>query len=191
MVTSQTPTIAKIKKETSETDIRALLTIAVGEVCEFFNVGKNMNPAQIALTVDLIIENFWYFKLEEVKYCFRRAMMCEKLFDRLDSNIIIGWLREYDTERTEEAMRISDQQESQELNEPKDRPGAVSYNDYLERLRERAKSDKGAAQLLSDIDNPPPMRLTLTTSKEREAKDHDFKKWRIFSYLLKKNKVAL
>ena len=78
MVAAKTPTIARIKNEASETDVRALLYIAICEVCDFFNVGKNMNDTQVALTADLIIEEFWHLRLEEIKYCFRRAMRREK-----------------------------------------------------------------------------------------------------------------
>lgn len=186
MVKAQTPTIAKIRNEASETDARALLYIALCEVCDFFNVGKNMNDAQIALTVDLIIEQFWYFKLEEIKYCFRRAMMREKLFDRLDGNIILGWLREYDAERTEEAMRISEQRETQQVNEITDRSDAVSFEDYVADLRSRAEKDENADELLKEIENPSPKRLNLLTNEERAQKDHDFKMWRTFNYLLGK-----
>lgn len=183
MVAARTPTLAKIKNQISLNDARALLSIAICEVCDFFNVGKNMNDTQIAITVDLILESFWHLKLEEIKYCLRRAMMREKLFDRIDGNIIIGWLREYDAERTEEAMRISDQKASQELNEPRDRSGTIGYNEYIANLRERAKIDKEAEKLLKDIDNPPPQRLSLLTNEERAQREHDFKMWRIFNYL--------
>lgn len=186
MVAAQTPTIAKIKNDVSLDDVRALLSIAVCEVCDFFNVGKNMNDAQIALTVDLIIEQFWYFKLEEIKYCFRRAMMREKLFDRLDGNIIMGWLREYDTERTEEAIRISEQRDLQQVNETADCPEAVSFEDYVADLRNRALKDEKAAEVLNEIDNPSPKRLNLLTNEERVQKDHDFRMWRTFNYLSRK-----
>lgn len=186
MVAAQTPTIAKIKNDVSLDDARALLSIAVCEVCDFFNVGKNMNDAQIALTVDLIIEQFWYFKLEEIKYCFRRAMMREKLFDRLDGNIIMGWLREYDTERTEEAIRISEQRDTQQVNETADCPEAVSFEDYVADLRNRALKDEKAAEALKEIDNPSPKRLNLLTNEERVQKDHDFRMWRTFNYLSRK-----
>lgn len=186
MVAAQTPTLAKIKNKASEVDARALLYIAICEVCDFFNVGKNMNDTQVAVTIDLILESFWHLRLEEIKYCFRRAMMREKLFDRLDGNIIIGWLREYDVERTEEAMRISEQREMQQVNETSDCPEAVSFEDYVADLRNRALKDEKAAQVLNEIDNPSPKRLNLLTNEERAQKDHDFRIWRTFNYLSRK-----
>lgn len=185
MVAAQTPTIAKIKNEVSEGDIRALLTIAVAEVCNFFNVGKNMNDAQIALTVDLIIERFWYFKLEEIKYCFRRAMMHEKLFDRLDGNIILGWLQAYDAERTEEAMCLSDQESAERMNRQVDNPDGISFAEYVAKLEQRSATDKSAAKRLADI--KAIMRTPNAAPKEeQQRKEHEFKLWKNFNYLLGK-----
>ena len=182
MVASQTPTIAKIKNKISEADIRALLTIAVGEVCNFFNVGKNMNDIQVAMTVDLIIDRFWYFKLEEIKYCFRRAMMREKLFDRLDGNIIIGWLSEYDSERTEEAMRLSDQKETQELNEYTPSPDAITFQEYVEQLTEAAKTDEKAADRLAELQDIIAESSARANAGAREQKEKEFKMWKTFNY---------
>lgn len=182
----QTPTLAKIKNEASETDARALLYIALCEVCDFFNVGKNMNDTQIAMTVDLIIERFGHLKPTEIKFCFRRAMMRERLFDRLDGNIIIGWLTDYDAERTEEAIKLSEQQDRQQFNEVRELPEAVSYEAYLDSLKERAKTDKGAKELLDGINRPTKGQFTIATSEQRAARDHEFKLWRLTDYLSRK-----
>ena len=80
---------------------QAIISIAISEVVQFFNVGKIMNDVQVAITAELIIDRFYYLKLEEIKYCFQRAMCSGKVYDRLDGNIIIGWLNEYDSERNE------------------------------------------------------------------------------------------
>lgn len=162
MVEAQTPTIAMIKNSASETDARALLYIAICEVCDFFNVGKNMNDVQVAMTADLIIEQYWHLKMEEIKYCFRRAMSEGKLFDRLDGNIILGWLRTYDEERTEEAIRISDQEASEEINAhclPV--PGAMSYDEYIALLERQ--SDNG------DYDAQDKLKLirSMSTNKKK------------------------
>lgn len=178
MVAAKTPTLAEIKNKVSLNDIRALLTIAVCEVCDFFNVGKNMNDMQVALTVDLIVERFWYFKLEEVKYCFRRAMMREKLFDRLDGNIIIGWLETYDAERTEEAVRLSEQEDARRLRtEPDD--NAVTLGEYLAKLEQRADTDEEAAGQLA-------MARKLASGSKPVNSDGDkagFKRWFYNEYL--------
>lgn len=188
MVKAQTPTIAEIKNKASETDARALLYIAVCEVCDFFNVGKNINDVQVATTVEMIIESFWHLKLEEVKYCFRRAMRTERLFDRLDGNIILGWLRTYDEERTEEAIRISEQEATEEVNAHcLPAPGAISYEEYMAILeRQAAAGDKEAQSKLKSIRSIP--KSGLSPDKKQAENDHKFKIWKTFHYLPNKKK---
>ena len=172
-ILSEQPNIAQLQlliPKHGDMAVKLIIMHALKEVRDFFNVGKNLTNPQITITAELIMSQFWYFKIEDIKCCLRRAMLREKLFDRLDGNIILGWLKEYDNERTEEAMRISENEESRAVNEVKESPDTVSYEDYLANLEQRAKSDKDAAELLAQIKNPQPQRLTLLSSEERAKK---------------------
>lgn len=168
--------------------VKLIIMHALKEVRDFFNVGKNLSNPQITITADLIMSQYWYFKIEDIKLCLRRAMCKEKLFDRLDGNIILGWLSEYDSERTEEAMRISENEESRLRNNIQPSPGAMTYREWLDDLEERALTDQKAATMLEQIKKPHPQRLTLLSDEERAQKDHDFKMWKTFQYLPTKNK---
>ncbi len=137
-----------------------------------------MNDTQIALTADLIIESFWYLKLEEIKYCFRRAMRTAKLFDRLDGNIILGWLRDYNTERTEEAMRLSDQEASQMQFEYKPSVNAISWETYVSRLWGLAYyADPEAVEKLSDILDLEHKCPELMTAEEKHRDKLEFRQF--------------
>ena len=59
--------LSVIRKEITLAGARAILVIAINELVSFFNVGKTMNDVQVALTADLIIDRFYYLKLEEIK----------------------------------------------------------------------------------------------------------------------------
>jgi len=165
-----------IKNKTSLTSVRALISLAICEVCDFFNVGKNMNDSQIALTADLIIENYWYLKLEEIKYCFRRAMRRERLYDRLDGNIILSWIQAYDDERTEEAMRISEQEDSQAALSPCSGPASVSLEEYCGLLSSQAlNGDESARRQLEEIKG-------MSGSVDLREKELEFFKWKHLVY---------
>ncbi len=180
MVRSNSPTIALIKNSTSLTSARALISLAICEVCDFFNVGKNMNDKQVALTADLIIESFWHLKLEEIKYCFRRAMRTEKLFDRLDGNIILGWLAEYDRERTEEAMRISDEESRRTDAMALPEADTMSLGEYVADLQEKAEQgDETAKEGLAVAERFINSRLTASSTRETRAEHEDgFRRFR-------------
>lgn len=186
MVGAQTPTLAKIKNEISLDYARALLSIAVCEVCDFFNVGKNMSDTQVAVTVDLILESFWYLRLEEIKYCFRRAMRRERLYDRLDGNIIIGWLAEYDAERTEEAIRISEQREAEAANLlPAPSEDTMSLAQYMELLRQRA--DEGDGQAAEELAAAEKWLTPQKGTCSEAEKKREFRKRYLREYYSKQN----
>lgn len=154
MIKATTPTLARIKRDASETDVRALLSLAICEVCDFFNVGKNMNDTQVAITVDFIIEEYWYMRLEEIKYCFRQAMRTERVYDRMDGNIILGWLAEYAAARAEESCRLSREKEIEAQSDEALDDSRITLAEYKELLSARAdKGDEKAQKRLSDIES--------------------------------------
>lgn len=181
MVASPTPTLAKIKNEASLADARSMVALAICDLCSFLNVGKNMNDKQIARTADMIIERFWYFKVEELKFCFNRAMRTEKIFDRIDGNIILQWLEDYDVERTNVAADISRERDAEWLQSSSD---GLSWSEYILELKhKRDNGDKEATQRLDDIQH---MRNLPRFGRASKEKDIAYKQWYYNEYL--KNK---
>ena len=186
MVKGNNPTVALLKRKTSLTSARALISLAICEVCDFFNVGKNMNDAQVAMTADLIIDTYWYLKLEEIKYCFRRAMRTEKLFDRLDGSIILGWLADYDRERTETAIQLSVAEDIAQLRLPPPKVRTVSLGEYIDEVRLAASNGDSSAQAaLAEAEKVQAMMKSTVCTKSQREKDKDFKRWYYTEY--KKN----
>lgn len=188
MVEADTPTLWELRRELGHAATIAILVKAFIHAAKLVNLDKNLTTEQIGEAANDILESYGQLKVEEIKYLLKRALRTQNIYGRLDYNVLMNWVAQYDAERTEEAIRVSDQRASQELNEPKECPGAVSYQTYLDKLRERAKTDHKAAEILDGIENPPPQKLTLLTREERLAHNHEFKKWRIFDYLLEKKK---
>lgn len=187
MVSSDSPTIAKIKQSVSLSEARALLYIAICEVCDFFNVGKNMNDVQVAMTVDLILESCCHLKFEEIKYCFRRAMRQEKLYDRLDGNIIMGWLNEYEAERTEAAMQCSEAADRKCKDEEASQ-GGITFEQFIDGLRQRAdRGDMTAMEHLKQIEGIADIGIHCVSREQRQQKDDEFKLF-YSKYIIDKNK---
>lgn len=88
--------------------VKALLVYLITDVALFFEVGKNMGGEQVRQTADLILEDYSHFKPEDFKLCFNRAKKGHygKLYDRLDGQIVMGWLMDYDKERDSEIEAI-------------------------------------------------------------------------------------
>ena len=94
--------IVALVKEFGVDDVNALLVLILTDLANFFNIGKNMNAEQIKQTVRIICEEYDYLVIpEDFIFCFNKAKkgFYGKIYDRLDGNIILEWLREYSQER--------------------------------------------------------------------------------------------
>lgn len=183
MIEAETPSLWDIRRQLGHPAAVAILVNAFIHAAKLVNLEKNLTVEQIGEAANDILEAHGYLKVEEVKYLLKRALRTQNVYGRLDYNVLMNWVEQYDAERTEEAMRLSDQRESQELNEPKERPGAISYEQYIALLRENAATDPEAAKILEDIDNPPPKRFTMLSNEKRIQGERDFKMWHVFNYL--------
>lgn len=95
------PQLSKLKKEAGELVVKTVLIEALSDLVMFFNVGKTMNAPQIIQTVELILQQYWYLRLSEFKYCFNKAKVGAygKLYDRIDGAVIFEWIEMYLSER--------------------------------------------------------------------------------------------
>lgn len=125
--------------------LRAVVVLLIAEAVEFFNVGKTMNAQQVALTADLIIQYYSYFKLEDIKLCFRNAMIGKygELYDRLDGSIILSWFKRYEKDRIDKAVDLSENEAKQAKEKFEN---LMPYQDYLAILKEKAENGDEEAQ---------------------------------------------
>ena len=184
----KSPTIAQIQLSQPESGLvtaHLRIVVAINELVQFFNVGKTMDASQLNFTAALIIERFPHFRFEEIKACFRRAMFREQLFDRLDGNIILRWLSQYDMERTQAAMDLSAQLDAERVQAASlPAPDAISFEQYMATLHEAADGgDAQAAEQLAFIDK-------LSSNTTRKTKKAQFFKWFHTQWLPSQNKKA-
>ena len=102
-------------------------------------------------------------------------MECEKLFDRLDPNIVLGWFADYDAERTEESMRLSDQKEAEARAKIKPDDNAISFVEYRKTLEERAASgDSEAVGLIEAVEYATHLDNSRLSPEQRHKKELAF-----------------
>lgn len=90
--------------EYGEVKVKALLMIMIDKTLNFFSVGKTMSDTQLAMTIDMILEDYSVYKPDYFQLCFKRAMKGNygTTYDRVDGQIIFEWLRKFDAEYTAE-----------------------------------------------------------------------------------------
>lgn len=183
MIEADTPTLWELRKSLGHAATIAILVKAFIHAAKLVNLDKNLTIEQIGEAANDTLEGYGYLKVEEIKYLLKRALRTENVYGRLDYNVLMRWVKQYDDDRTEEAMRISDQEAAQLMNEIKEAPNAISFEQYLINLEKRAKTDKKAAERLADIKSMQAQKSMLLSAEEKAKKDHDFKMWRTFKYL--------
>lgn len=166
--TSQAPSLS-VLKFTDIVGLKAALTLLISEVGDFINISDkyNMGDAQIVATVNMIIEEYGYFKIDDFKVCFDRAMRGKygKTFNRLDGMVIMEWLEKYDAERTmliEEHHRSENKRLSQVIapDEVVEKDGVIYEpvpmpDDVREKLRNLFKAKEGTKEVAREIKEDP------------------------------------
>ena len=147
------PAMATLKKKRGEATARAVLVLLVNDMLDFFNAGNDMNDTQVALTVDFILEEYPYMQADDIALCFRNAMKGKygKLYNRIDGQIIMGWLREYNRERCTVASEQSYNEHKAYLSEESKPTQGIFYAEYRARLERRANGGDQEAKRLLDL----------------------------------------
>lgn len=94
--------ISTIKNKLSENIALSTISLLIRDVIESINIPFNMKPEQVIPAAKIIYNQFWNLKLEDIKLCFKNGIIGkynESNFVRLDVQILILWLQEYNIER--------------------------------------------------------------------------------------------
>ena len=161
------PALATLKKERGEAKARSVLVLIVNDMLDFFNAAGDMNDTQVAMTVDFILEEYPYMQADDITLCFRNAMKGKygKLYNRIDGQIILGWLREYNRERCTAADRHSYNEHKAHLSEEAKPTEGIFYAEYRAELERRAQGGNDEAKRL--------LALSDGLISELERRKHD------------------
>lgn len=146
------PALVTVAMEFGENQARAIVVILLSEVVDFFNASNTMNDSQVAITTDLIIEEYPYFKIDDLKLAFRNAMKGRygEIYNRLDGSVIMGWLNQYNCERCAKADVISYNEHKVRVQEE----SGLYYDDYRKQLKVLVShGDKSAQEALRRSDD--------------------------------------
>lgn len=167
--TDSTPSLGKIKRSIPEEYAMMTVSFALMEVRDWFNTSGNLTARQIALLADMILDRYYDYSLNELKAVFRRKMQEGKVY-RIDGNVIMGWLAEYDLERDNYSEDMALNGNSYDPN-----PGAITHKAYMAMLEARANDgDEESKRILSDYRR----RSKVLSQEERHKKELDFFRYR-------------
>ena len=130
----ESPTMISICNEAGEAWARALMVKLVNNFVGFYSTNNTMNDYQIADTVDLVLEEYPHYKLEDYKLFFKMAKKgyFGQIFGRIDGEVILSWLKKYDEQRCIEAQNIAIKEKERIQYDQSDLNVGMSYDEYLE-----------------------------------------------------------
>lgn len=185
MIKADTPCIWEIKKYIGSTKTKAAIVFFLAWLAQLVGIERNLTSVQINEIAEDIMSDYGYLKVEELKYLFKRFVKNEPLYGRLDYNVVMNWIKKYDIERTEIAIDIFEQEESEKLHLVESQEDAYSYEEYLEHLDARCTDGEvEALRLRSDIDKIKNVQ-TQPSKEEQYKKELEFKQWLHNEYLNK------
>lgn len=181
-------TVSRLNRGLERRDRIMLVSEMIREVNDFFNVKGKMTAGQIKLTAELILDNdaFYDLTLGNIKACFRQKMMTEKLYDRLDGNIVISWLRQFKSDMAEQCENQSIGRERQRAREENSGDaGAITHATYMAMLEARANDgDEEAKRILADYRK----RTRIKTDEQKRKEKLDYMRYKA-QYLKKKGVI--
>jgi len=91
-----------------EENARAVMVLILTDLIDFFNVSNSMNANQIMNTIEIILNNYGYLKIDDFKFCFNQAKrgIFGQIY-RMDGNIILSWIQQYINDRMNAADEIN------------------------------------------------------------------------------------
>lgn len=109
MFNSPSPSVAALATEYDDVFVNALMYTWFEEFVGFYSTNGTMSPLQIRATIDIVREEYPHYKPDDFKLFFKMAWKgyFGKVYGRIDGEVIMDWLRQYDIRRDTEAQNES------------------------------------------------------------------------------------
>lgn len=114
MASKTSPALSELKKNKGEQTALGVLVALMDECQQYFNLQQPMNAQQLMLTAELIMEEYYYLRIEELRVCFRMAMKGEfgPVYNRIDGQVFFEWIVKYMPKRQLITDRMKQEQQS-------------------------------------------------------------------------------
>jgi len=125
-----------------------------------------MNAQQLLLTAELIIEKYYYLRIEELRVCFRMAMKGEfgPVYNRIDGQVFFEWILKYMPIRGNVTTRmLQEQQSNNNIYE------MFQHPQVMEAMQQAADKLSIREQPVDNVNRPKPNELEQMLLDEYDA----------------------
>ncbi len=160
LASKTSPALSEIRKAKGEQTALGVLVALMDECQQYFNLQQPMTPQQLMLTAELIMEEYYYLRVEEFRICFRMAMKGEygPVYNRIDGQVFFEWIRKYFTKRDAVTARmVKDQQANNNIYE------MFQHPQIMEAMQQAADKLSIKEEPVREVkrENPPPLEIAL------------------------------
>jgi hypothetical protein len=160
LASKTSPALSEIRKAKGEQTALGVLVALMDECQQYFNLQQPMTPQQLMLTAELIMEEYYYLRVEEFRICFRMAMKGEygPVYNRIDGQVFFEWIRKYFTKRDAVTARmVKDQQANNNIYEMFQHPQIM---DAMQQAADKLSIKEEPVREVKR-ENPPPLEIAL------------------------------
>lgn len=172
------PVLIQIINENGRNNALSLLSLMIKELQQWFNVKNNISNEQITIIAEVVLEDktLYDLTLGNIKACFRKQMAEAKLYDRLDGNIIIQWLKDFKRDLVEQTVADNDK-----LCEASKQPNRnCTFDAWLAKTKEKAEQgDENAIQRIKDYAEFLERAKNTPTREQERKKEMEFYKFKM------------
>lgn len=113
---SPTSSLATLRKYRDEDFTLDVLKMLIEKLVLMTNVGRGMNQYQIDETAKMILSEYYFLTVGDIKVCFRWVLLGRygQLYDRLDPMTVLDFIRRYSDERAAHAQKRSESAHNEE-----------------------------------------------------------------------------
>lgn len=118
---SDSKVLAAVRKESGKDALNGLISLWLVNLCKFFSVGKQMGETQITETAELIGNDYYFLKIDDLAVFGNKFKSGHygQIFDRIDGNVILIALSKYCEERVSVA-EIKNLEKHKDITEEKE-----------------------------------------------------------------------
>ncbi len=160
LVAKTSPTFAELRKNKSQQATIAVMVAMMDSCQQYFNLQQPMNAQQLALTAELMLEDYYYLRVDELQVCFRMAMKGEfgPVYNRIDGQVFFEWIKKFMGKRQFVSERINlEKQGNNNIYEMFQHPQIM---DAMQQAADKLSIKEEPVREVKR-ENPPPLEIAL------------------------------
>ena len=134
---SNIPSLSMLKKEFGEEDTLKAVGKKIKQVNEYFNLQKKMTPEQTWMTSKLILKEYYYLNLADMKLVLENMLSLKygQYYGKIDGGDFLEAFKQYADSRIEVAEHLSTQKHSN--TKDKREEGALTIRERFDELKKQ------------------------------------------------------